>query len=111
VLAVAAEDGHDLDADVLRAPARDIPTTLVGGQWGFVTGTSYAAAQVTGLVALLHEIAPGLRPRQVREALASQFSGPMNGQPSIVDACAAVAKTAGTCACACGEARHTMPSP
>jgi subtilisin family serine protease len=107
VLAIGAEDGHDSPAAVLRAPGRDIPTTVVGRQWGFVTGSSYAAAHVSGLVALLYELAPRLGPQKVREALAA---GRRMGQPSIVDACAAVAKTAGTCACECGQTRHTLSS-
>jgi subtilisin family serine protease len=108
VLAVAAEDVQDSAAAALRAPARDVPTSLVGRQWGFVTGTSYAAAHVTGLVALLQELAPGIDPRRVRDALGAPAGREQgNGQSSIVDACAAVAKIAGTCACACAATRAT----
>src|SRR5439155_4417158 len=70
VLAVAGDDGHDVAGDILLAPGRDIPTTIAGQKWGFVTGSSFAAAHVTGLVALLRELAPDLRPQQLREALA-----------------------------------------
>ncbi len=112
VLAIAGEDVHDLPADILRAPARDIPTTLVGGKWGFVTGSSYAAAHVSGLVALLRELAPNLPPRQLRDALTSHAvpssSAAALGVP--VDACAAVARTAGICACACASARDVKAS-
>ena len=38
------------------APGQDIPTTMPGGRWGLVDGSSYAAAHVTGLVALMHEL-------------------------------------------------------
>jgi subtilisin family serine protease len=58
VLAVAADDVHDTPANVLLAPGRDIPTTVTEGRWGFVTGSSFAAAHVTGLVALMRELAP-----------------------------------------------------
>jgi len=37
------------------APGMDIPTTQPGGGWTFVTGSSYSAAHVTGLLALNHE--------------------------------------------------------
>jgi subtilisin family serine protease len=105
VLAIAGEDGHDL-ADVLQAPARDIPTTLTGGQWGFVSGSSYAAAHVSGLVALLRELSPSIAPQQLKDALASNaVPGNAAARPLIVDACAAVAKTAGSCACACESRR------
>jgi len=112
VLAIAADDGHDVGRDVLRGPGRDIPTTAVDGKWSFVTGSSFAAAHVSGLVALLRELAPGLQPLQVREALAPQgMSGVTVYRHAIVDACAAVERTSGTCACACATARDTKSSP
>ncbi len=40
-------------AGTWRAPARDLPTTVPGGQWRMMTGTSFAAAQVSGLLAVL----------------------------------------------------------
>jgi subtilisin family serine protease len=109
VLAVAGDDGHDVAGDVLLAPGRDIPTTIAGRKWGFVTGSSFAAAHVTGLVALLRELAPDLRPQQLREALAPRALRPTAGaRRGIVDACAAVGRVAGTCACACAVARDSQ---
>ena len=111
VLAVAGDDGHDVAGDILLAPGRDIPTTMVGQKWGFVTGSSFAAAHVTGLVALLRELAPNLRPQQVRETLAPQaLREAVDGARVIVDACAAVSRTAGTCACACPVALDILSS-
>jgi len=40
---------------VYTAPGRDIPTTEPGGRWYLVDGSSYAAAHVSGLIALLRE--------------------------------------------------------
>lgn len=37
------------------APGRDIPTTQPGGRFSFVTGSSYSAAHVSGLLALSYE--------------------------------------------------------
>ncbi|MEM1197648.1 MAG: peptidase S8 and S53 subtilisin kexin sedolisin, partial [Pseudomonadota bacterium] len=37
------------------APGTDIPTTQPGGGFHFVTGSSYSAAHVTGLLALNYE--------------------------------------------------------
>jgi len=37
------------------APGTDIPTTKPGGGFHFVTGSSYSAAHVSGLLALRHE--------------------------------------------------------
>ncbi len=110
VLAVAGDDGHDVAGDILLAPGRDIPTTLVDQKWGFVTGSSFAAAHVTGLVALLRELAPELRPQQLRDALAPPMApGAAADRHVIVDACGAVGKATGTCACACTAARDSPP--
>ena len=114
VLAVAGDDGHDVAGDILLAPGRDIPTTITGQKWGFVTGSSFAAAHVTGLVALLRELAPDLRPQQVRDALAPRsLRGTVDGRRVIVDACEAVRRTAGTCACECTVVRdfHSSSAP
>ena len=40
---------------IFGAPGRDIPTTQPGGNWFFVNGSSYAAAHVSGLFALMRE--------------------------------------------------------
>ena len=112
VLAVASDDAHDVSAGVLRGPGRDIPTTMVGGKWGFVAGSSFAAAHLTGLVALLRELAPNLRPQQIREALAAQAIPSLaSDHHVVVDACAAVARITGTCACACAVAGDTKSPP
>ena len=67
---------------VHTAPGRDVPTTQPGGRWSLVDGSSYAAAHVSGLVALLRERRglprpghPGVQPadgrgdRRLREPL------------------------------------------
>jgi subtilisin family serine protease len=86
---------------------------MAGQKWGFVTGSSFAAAHVTGLVALLRELAPDLRPQQLREALAPRaLRGTVDTRRVIVDACEAVRRTAGTCACACtvvGDLKTSSP--
>ena len=108
VLAVAGDDAHDVSAGVLLGPGRDIPTTLVGRKWGFVAGSSFAAAHLTGLVALLRELAPNLQPQQMRQVLAVQAMPSRAGAPhAIVDACAAVTRLVGTCPCACAVASDT----
>jgi subtilisin family serine protease len=102
VLAVASEGTPYPRADVLLAPGSDIPATLPGGKWGVVTGASFATAQVTGLVALLHELSPSLSAPQLHEALAPAARAPATPGPArIVDACNAVARIAKTCSCSC----------
>ncbi len=37
------------------APARDLPTTVPGGGWRMVSGTSFAAGEVSGLLAMMDQ--------------------------------------------------------
>jgi hypothetical protein len=111
VLAVASDNVHDSPLTTLLAPGRDIPTTLPGKRWGVVSGSSFAAAQMAGLVALLLELAPGQTPQQIRETLALSETVPAtSNRRTIVDACAAIARTRGTCTCRCGTAYGQVPS-
>ncbi|HTQ00484.1 MAG TPA: S8 family serine peptidase, partial [Casimicrobiaceae bacterium] len=96
VLAVAEVEGQDASFTALFAPGRDIPAPVPGKQWGFVSGSSFAAAHVTGLVALLRELAPNVQPKQVREALAPKTAANVaGGRRPMVDACAAIAAIGG----------------
>ena len=45
---------------VISAPGRDIPTTQAGGRWNLVNGSSFAAAHVSGLMALIRERLSGV---------------------------------------------------
>jgi subtilisin family serine protease len=105
-----------LPMSVLRAPDRGIPAPRPGGGWDLVSGTSFAAAQVSGLVALLRELSPRLGATDLRAALsAPATSTPMVStsiglglapkRPSSIDACAAVGRVAGRCACDCAVAQ------
>ena len=106
VLAIDGEDGQHPPIDLLAAPARDIPTSITGHRWGFVSGSSFAAAHVTGLVALLRELDPNLQAQPLRAALAAQSS---HGAAVLVDACNAVARAAHSCACSCSFAQNPTP--
>ena len=48
VLAVAAAGAQNAPEHALVAPGRDIPATMPGRSWGFVNGSSFAAAEVSG---------------------------------------------------------------
>ncbi len=78
---------------VYLALGRDVLTTQPGGGWGLANGSSYAAAHVSGLFALVrergHEARPGL-------ALVSP-------QSRAVDPCATLLRHAGPCACGCAR--------
>jgi subtilisin family serine protease len=95
VIAVAVSSLAPPRAQVYTAPGRDVPTTEPGGRWFLVNGSSFAAAHVSGLVALLRE-----RQRSTPLSFVSERRG---GGP--IDACATLIRTAGTCDCSCGPTR------
>lgn len=111
VLAVADQESGKLSVvfkrDQLLAPGHDIPTTAPGGGWNFVSGSSYAAAHVSGLVALLTELGPRLGAAQMREQMiAAENSSKTIGIAGIINACAAIGHTTGNCPCLCPTAAH-----
>lgn len=96
VLAVADQDSKTLTAGVILAPGRDIPTTAPGGLWAMVNGSSYAAAHVSGMVALLAELRPSMSAQQMRHELVG--SGQIAG---VIEPCAMIGRLTGSCACLC----------
>lgn len=125
VWAVAGARQHgSVPAGMLLAPDRGIPVPRSGGGWDLVSGTSFAAAQVSGLVALLRELSPRLDAAGLRAALSpardvSPFpigSSPIGlglaaMRPQSIDACAAVGRVAGRCACDCAVAHADRSMP
>ncbi|MES2148996.1 MAG: S8 family serine peptidase [Pseudomonadota bacterium] len=81
------------------APGRDVPTTLPGGRFGMVSGASFSAAHVAGLLALVGELRPGATPAQRRSMLAAGLL--KVGSRGVIDACAALAQAAARCVCSC----------
>lgn len=86
VIAVAEEGLAAGKAGVYNAPGRDIPTTEPGGRWYLVSGNSYAAAHVSGLMALMRERSG----KASRRLLVSSRDG-----GGLIDACRTVARVAG----------------
>ena len=78
------------------APGRNVPTTEPGGRWSLVNGSSYAAAHVSGLMALARELNPAARGA---EALVLAKTG--GGQ---IDACATLLRAAGARDTPCAHA-------
>jgi hypothetical protein len=96
--------GH-MPAGAVRAPGRDIPTTLPGSRWAVVSGASYAAAHVSGLYALLRE----LQPRRAAAARLNAAGELVLRADGRIDACATVQRGGGACACGCIAARLPRP--
>lgn len=88
VLAVDAT-GRPARRGVLEAPGRDILTLAPGGHYDFGSGSSLAAAHVSGVVALLLALTDAPRPASVQALLESSRLRP-DGTGSI-SACAAMA--------------------
>ena len=92
VLAVTQELGAPGNATppapgtFLRAPGRDVLTTAPGPHWTLVSGSSFAAAHISGLVALVKQLARRTTMRDHRSwvTFAADAEGSMAG---AVDAC------------------------
>ncbi len=98
VVAVIDEAATTAPPGTLIAPGRDIPTTLPGSRWATVSGASYAAAHVSGLLALMIE----LRTRVgAGPPIAADLVARADGS---IDACASLARAGAACVCACGPA-------
>jgi subtilisin family serine protease len=92
VVAVGDEDMASLPAGVYGAPARGVPTTQPGGKWFLVNGSSYAAAHVSGLLALIRQD-HGTETRA--RIVAARSTG------GAIDACATLLGRPESCHCAC----------
>jgi hypothetical protein len=113
VLAVAPREAAPLllHTHWLLAPDTDIPTCLPAARWGFVSGSSYGAAHVTGLVALLAQLRPRASPDQLKSDIVTSHNvatltqsanrGVRAGAAGSIDACATISRAAGTCICSC----------
>lgn len=95
VIAVADQSFAGSSGQVYIAPGRDIPTTQPGGRWFLVDGSSFSAAHVSGLAALV-------RQRRHSDGLTLVSDQPVGGK---IDACATLERAASGCECTCGGAR------
>src|SRR5437879_5670251 len=96
-IAVSDESLAALAPGVYIAPGRDVPTTQPGGRWSLVNGSSYAAAHVSGLLALLREH------RRTAEGSLSLVSARPGG--GVIDACGTLLRPSKPCDCTCAFAR------
>ena len=85
------------------APGDHVLTTTPNSSWGFLSGSSFAAAHVSGIAALLLERSPKLKPGQVSVILREHVYQAAE-QGSVVDACGALASvSAGRLPCQTGD--------
>ena len=92
VIAVADAQAEPAAAGVAgawTAPARDLPTTAPGGGWRMVSGTSFAAGEVSGLLAVMDQAGAGSDERGAPAALRLvRLPG------GAIDACASLLRAA-----------------
>jgi subtilase family protein len=106
VLAVRASsstESGDTRAGELFAPGQEILSTVPGGSYDFFSGSSLAAAQVSGVTALLLEhrrVAPDRVATLLRET--AHGTG-VRGAAPVVDACAALARVKQGVRCAAAD--------
>jgi subtilisin family serine protease len=90
---IAVEASEHAAANAIAAPGRDILGTAPGAAYDWFNGASFAAAQISGIVALLREHAPDMNPAQValrlRSALRPAGRAALDS-PHWINACAAL---------------------
>jgi subtilisin family serine protease len=96
VVAVVDENGGAAPAGTIAAPGTDIPASLPGSRWGLVSGPSYAAAHVSGMLALMIEAQARTHgpPSSLQSKLVTRADG-------RIDSCASLDRAGVACACAC----------
>lgn len=97
VIVVADGALPSLPERVFGAPGQDIPTTQTGGRWYLVNGSSFAAAHVAGLLALLRE------ERRPANSI-------VRGTGGRIDACATLVRVTPDCNCECAIGRAAARS-
>ena len=95
VLAVSDRSGK---TSVLSVPGDDVPAPAPGGRWNFVSGSSFAAAQMAGAVALVDSVAPASAMRQSAAWIRFPASS-ADGTAGYVDVCATLQRSAPMLSC------------
>jgi subtilisin family serine protease len=103
VIAVDTAERPVAAGGALRAPGRQVLTLTPGGHYDFVSGSSLAAAHVSGAVALLLALEPRLDAAAVQNLLLRTGNGSIN-------VCAAVAALRPASACG-AVAQAATPAP
>jgi subtilisin family serine protease len=88
VIAVDAVESGGRDAATVRVPGHDILSLTPSGHYDFFSGSSLAAAEVSGLAALLRAGHPHLAGPDV----AALLTGSVDSGSGVPDACAALTK-------------------
>jgi len=94
VIAVSSM-GEKVPAHAIAAPGLRVLTTTPPKSWGFVSGSSFATAHVSGVAALMLEISPKLSPQAIAQMLQQQGQQHLRADHEPwIDACALVSQLA-----------------
>lgn len=85
--------GHARAGSTVTAPGTEVFTTMPHQRYGYMSGSSIAAAHITGVIALLLEIAPTLSAAEIT-ALLSEKQTADGSLTRTVNACAVLARVA-----------------
>jgi subtilisin family serine protease len=94
VISVDFSGSHNADGTVLYAPGTDVLTLVPNNRYDFMSGSSLAAATVSGGIALLLAREPKLRPHELQSLLARSTrptAAGGNGSEASVNLCGALA--------------------
>jgi hypothetical protein len=83
VIAVASAGQAGGAADVVLAPGQDVLTLQPGGSYDYASGSSLAAAHVSGVAALLLSAEPRLTADRLRGLLAPGGTSPLNASTAL----------------------------
>jgi subtilisin family serine protease len=97
VVAVVDDDAGAVPPGMVGAPGTDVPTTLPGARWGVVSGASYAAAHVSGLLAVMRDV----RSKSTTVGQGGSAADLVLLGDRRIDACASVRRAGAACLCDC----------
>jgi subtilisin family serine protease len=102
VLAVESAEESTGNPRHLLAPGHEVLTLVPGGHLDFASGSSFAAAEVSGTLALLLSARPGLTASEAQGILArtEKRIETDSGRLTSIDACEAVAAASQRNSCA-----------
>jgi subtilisin family serine protease len=76
--------------ETVAAPGVEVLTTVPHEGYDYVSGSSLAAAHVSGIIALMLEVRPDLIPAQIKDLLIHNGNSQNNRQLAVLDACALI---------------------
>ncbi|MBI4695858.1 MAG: S8 family serine peptidase [Gammaproteobacteria bacterium] len=100
VLRVRAAGAGGVAAGVLDAPGTDVLTTFPRGTYNYISGSSFAAAHISGIAALLLQIRPDLSGAEIVQVLVAargHYGGALKS--AVVSACEAIRQVKSEAAC------------